>query len=63
MTTVQPAPGQPVIERHTASQPEGGLAGRTAVVTGTAHGIGAAIVAALRADGAIVTGVDKRTPT
>jgi 3-oxoacyl-[acyl-carrier protein] reductase len=59
MTTVQPAPGQPVIERHTASQPEGGLAGRTAVVTGTAHGIGSAIAAALRADGATVTGVDK----
>ncbi|HEU5419177.1 MAG TPA: SDR family oxidoreductase [Streptosporangiaceae bacterium] len=36
-----------------------GLDGRTAVVTGTAHGIGAAIAAALRADGAAVHGVDK----
>jgi 3-oxoacyl-[acyl-carrier protein] reductase len=37
----------------------GGLAGKTAVVTGTAHGIGAGIAAALRADGATVHGVDK----
>ncbi len=36
-----------------------GLAGRTAVVTGTAHGIGAAIAEALRAEGAEVHGVDK----
>jgi 3-oxoacyl-[acyl-carrier protein] reductase len=36
-----------------------GLAGKTAVVTGTAHGIGAGIAAALRADGATVHGVDK----
>jgi 3-oxoacyl-[acyl-carrier protein] reductase len=36
-----------------------GLAGKTAVVTGTAHGIGAAIAAALRDDGATVHGVDK----
>jgi len=36
-----------------------GLAGRTAVVTGTAHGIGAAIAGALREDGASVHGVDK----
>lgn len=35
------------------------LAGRTAVVTGTAHGIGAAIADALRGDGAAVRGVDK----
>jgi 3-oxoacyl-[acyl-carrier protein] reductase len=35
------------------------LAGKVAVVTGTAHGIGTAIVAALRADGATVHGVDK----
>ena len=35
------------------------LAGQTAVVTGTAHGIGAAIAAALRGDGATVHGVDK----
>lgn len=35
------------------------LAGQTAVVTGTAHGIGAAIAAALRGDGAAVHGVDK----
>jgi 3-oxoacyl-[acyl-carrier protein] reductase len=36
-----------------------GLDGRSAVVTGTAHGIGAAIAAALTADGAQVHGVDK----
>ena len=36
-----------------------GLAGKTAVVTGTAHGIGAAIAEALRGDGAAVHGVDK----
>jgi 3-oxoacyl-[acyl-carrier protein] reductase len=36
-----------------------GLAGKTAVVTGTAHGIGAAIARALRADGATVHEVDK----
>jgi 3-oxoacyl-[acyl-carrier protein] reductase len=36
-----------------------GLAGKTAVVTGTAHGIGAAIARALRGDGATVHGVDK----
>jgi 3-oxoacyl-[acyl-carrier protein] reductase len=35
------------------------LAGRTAVVTGTAHGIGAAIAAALADQGAAVHGVDK----
>jgi 3-oxoacyl-[acyl-carrier protein] reductase len=35
------------------------LAGKVAVVTGTAHGIGTAIAAALRADGATVHGVDK----
>jgi 3-oxoacyl-[acyl-carrier protein] reductase len=39
----------------------GGLAGRTAVVTGTAHGIGAGIADALRGDGAAVHGVDKDT--
>jgi 3-oxoacyl-[acyl-carrier protein] reductase len=37
------------------------LAGKTAVVTGTAHGIGAAIAAALRGDGATVHEVDKDT--
>ena len=36
-----------------------GLAGKTAVVTGTAHGIGAGIAQALRGDGAHVHGVDK----
>jgi 3-oxoacyl-[acyl-carrier protein] reductase len=36
-----------------------GLTGRTAVVTGTAHGIGAAIAEALRSDGATVWSVDK----
>jgi 3-oxoacyl-[acyl-carrier protein] reductase len=36
-----------------------GLTGKTAVVTGTAHGIGAAIADALRGDGAHVHGVDK----
>jgi 3-oxoacyl-[acyl-carrier protein] reductase len=35
-----------------------GLAGRTALVTGTAHGIGAAIAAVLEAEGATVHGVD-----
>jgi 3-oxoacyl-[acyl-carrier protein] reductase len=34
------------------------LAGKVAVVTGTAHGIGSAIVAALRSDGADVHGAD-----
>ncbi|MDX6330800.1 MAG: 3-oxoacyl-[acyl-carrier protein] reductase [Streptomycetaceae bacterium] len=34
---------------------------RIAVVTGTAHGIGAAIVAALEADGVVVHGIDKDT--
>lgn len=38
-----------------------GLAGKTAVVTGTAHGIGAAIAETLRAGGAKVHGVDKDT--
>ncbi len=37
------------------------LTGKTAVVTGTAHGIGAAIACALRGDGAAVHGVDKDT--
>ncbi len=37
------------------------LAGKNAVVTGTAHGIGTAIAAALREDGADVHGVDKDT--
>jgi NAD(P)-dependent dehydrogenase (short-subunit alcohol dehydrogenase family) len=36
-----------------------GLTGRTAVVTGTAHGIGAAIAQALQDQGATVHGVDK----
>lgn len=36
-----------------------GLTGKTAVVTGTGHGIGAAIAEALRGDGAVVHGVDK----
>jgi 3-oxoacyl-[acyl-carrier protein] reductase len=35
------------------------LAGKTAVVTGTAHGIGAAIAEALQGEGAAVHGVDK----
>ncbi|HUD80391.1 MAG TPA: SDR family oxidoreductase [Streptosporangiaceae bacterium] len=35
------------------------LAGKVAVVTGTAHGIGAGIADALRGDGAKVTGIDK----
>ncbi|HEY5988291.1 MAG TPA: SDR family NAD(P)-dependent oxidoreductase [Streptosporangiaceae bacterium] len=37
------------------------LTGKTAVVTGTAHGIGAAIAEALRGDGAAVHGIDKDT--
>ncbi len=36
-----------------------GLSGRTAVVTGTAHGIGSAIAQSLREAGASVHGVDK----
>ncbi|HTS95257.1 MAG TPA: SDR family NAD(P)-dependent oxidoreductase [Streptosporangiaceae bacterium] len=36
-----------------------GRRGKTAVVTGTAHGIGAAIAEALRGDGASVHGIDK----
>ena len=39
----------------------GSLSGRTAVVTGTAHGIGAAIAQALADDGATVHSVDKDT--
>jgi 3-oxoacyl-[acyl-carrier protein] reductase len=37
----------------------GSLTGRTAVVTGSAHGIGAAIAEALRGGGASVFGIDK----
>jgi 3-oxoacyl-[acyl-carrier protein] reductase len=37
-----------------------GLTGKTAVVTGTAHGIGAAIAQALRGEGTVVHGVDKQ---
>jgi 3-oxoacyl-[acyl-carrier protein] reductase len=37
------------------------LAGRVAIVTGTAHGIGSAIAAALTAAGATVHGVDRDT--
>jgi 3-oxoacyl-[acyl-carrier protein] reductase len=40
-------------------QVNGGLDGKTAVVTGTAHGIGAGIADALRGDGAKVHGVDR----
>lgn len=36
-----------------------GLAGRTALVTGTSHGIGAAIAAALTEEGATVVGLDR----
>jgi 3-oxoacyl-[acyl-carrier protein] reductase len=39
----------------------GRLAGKTAVVTGTAHGIGSGIAESLRAAGATVHGVDKDT--
>jgi 3-oxoacyl-[acyl-carrier protein] reductase len=37
-----------------------GLTGKIAVVTGTAHGIGAAIAEALRREGAAVHGIDKQ---
>jgi 3-oxoacyl-[acyl-carrier protein] reductase len=40
---------------------QAGLAGKTALVTGTVHGIGAAIVATLARMGATVHGVDKDT--
>ena len=39
----------------------GSLTGKTAVVTGTAHGIGSAIAQALADDGATVHGVDRDT--
>jgi 3-oxoacyl-[acyl-carrier protein] reductase len=42
-----------------AIDPAEGLYARVAVVTGTAHGIGEAIAAALEADGMTVHGVDK----
>ncbi len=58
MTAPDAAAGQ---EKTTGLNAAPGLAGRTAVVTGTAHGIGAAIAAALRGDGATVHGVDKDT--
>jgi 3-oxoacyl-[acyl-carrier protein] reductase len=45
----------------TAQEATTGLAGKTAVVTGTAHGIGAAIAKALSDEGAVVHGVDKDT--
>jgi 3-oxoacyl-[acyl-carrier protein] reductase len=37
------------------------LAGKVAIVTGTAHGIGASIAELLRQDGALVHGIDKDT--
>ncbi len=36
------------------------LTGRLAIVTGAAQGIGAGIASALRAEGAVVTGIDRR---
>jgi 3-oxoacyl-[acyl-carrier protein] reductase len=47
------------VDPGTAGPPARPLAGKTAVVTGTAHGIGTAIAEALRGDGASVHGVDK----
>jgi 3-oxoacyl-[acyl-carrier protein] reductase len=43
----------------TSEAPTGLVAGRTALVTGTAHGIGAAIAAMLSDEGATVHGVDR----
>jgi 3-oxoacyl-[acyl-carrier protein] reductase len=45
---------------HAAKLMTTGLTGKIAVVTGTAHGIGAAIAEALRHEGAAVHGVDKQ---
>jgi 3-oxoacyl-[acyl-carrier protein] reductase len=47
------------VDPMTAESAARPLAGKTAVVTGTAHGIGTAIAEALRGDGAAVHGVDK----
>jgi 3-oxoacyl-[acyl-carrier protein] reductase len=57
MTVREQAGRRSVIEETMSGE----LTGKTAVVTGTAHGIGAAIAAGLRADGAAVHEVDKDT--
>jgi len=56
--TTGPA-GQTGPDSRTGPDSQTGLAGKVAVVTGTAHGIGAAIAETLRAGGAHVHGVDK----
>src|SRR5439155_24237719 len=58
-----PSDGPPLDQRSRSlsSAPVGALDGKTAIVTGASSGIGAAIVAALRREGARVAGGARRT--